>query len=177
MKSTTLRATVLIVLSSLVMFVWAFPVLWTLLTSFKTDLDVLAYPPVVFFEPQWRNYVQVLFGAIPILPALWDSAPDLPQQRGVLPVIAFSNRTAAHPKISCNREQLGHFHGPYESGRSVAWLARLFRVQEVVSSNLTAPTSFYPEVPCPPHLQCPPPNPRWFSASKAGIAIMRCTIH
>ena len=29
------------------------------------------------------------------------------------------------------------------SGRSVAWLARLFRVQEVVSSNLTAPTIFY----------------------------------
>ena len=28
------------------------------------------------------------------------------------------------------------------SGRSVAWLARLFRVQEVVSSNLTAPTIF-----------------------------------
>ena len=26
------------------------------------------------------------------------------------------------------------------SGRSVVWLARLFRVQEVVSSNLTAPT-------------------------------------
>ncbi len=32
-----------------------------------------------------------------------------------------------------------HFIG---SGRSVAWLARLFRVQEVVSSNLTAPTIF-----------------------------------
>jgi tRNA (guanine-N7-)-methyltransferase len=29
------------------------------------------------------------------------------------------------------------------SGRSVAWLARLFRVQEVVSSNLTAPTIFH----------------------------------
>src|SRR5271157_2905550 len=28
------------------------------------------------------------------------------------------------------------------SGRSVAWLARLFRVQEVVSSNLTAPTIY-----------------------------------
>jgi ABC-type glycerol-3-phosphate transport system permease component len=56
------------------MFVWAFPVLWTLLTSFKTDLDVLAYPPVVIFEPQWKNYAEVLFGAIPILPALWDSA-------------------------------------------------------------------------------------------------------
>ena len=30
----------------------------------------------------------------------------------------------------------------FGSGRSVAWLARLFRVQEVVSSNLTAPTIF-----------------------------------
>ena len=29
------------------------------------------------------------------------------------------------------------------SGRSVVWLARLFRVQEVVSSNLTAPTIFH----------------------------------
>jgi ABC-type glycerol-3-phosphate transport system permease component len=74
MKTTTLRATILIALSAVVMFVCAFPVLWTLLTSFKTDLDVLAYPPVVIFEPQWKNYAEVLFGAIPILPALWDSA-------------------------------------------------------------------------------------------------------
>jgi ABC-type glycerol-3-phosphate transport system permease component len=74
MKTTTLRATILIALSAVVMFVWAFPVLWTLLTSFKTDLDVLAYPPVVIFEPQWKNYAEVLFGAIPILPALWDRA-------------------------------------------------------------------------------------------------------
>jgi multiple sugar transport system permease protein len=74
MKTKTLRATVLIALSALVMFVWAFPVLWTFLTAFKTDLDVLAYPPVFFFVPQWKNYLEVLFGAIPILPALWDSA-------------------------------------------------------------------------------------------------------
>ena len=26
--------------------VWAFPVIWGLLTSFKTERDVLAYPPV-----------------------------------------------------------------------------------------------------------------------------------
>ncbi len=29
------------------------------------------------------------------------------------------------------------------AGRSVAWLARVVRVHEVVSSNLTAPTIFY----------------------------------
>jgi hypothetical protein len=35
-----------------------------------------------------------------------------------------------------------HLFSCLGSGRSVAWLARLFRVQEVVSSNLTAPTIF-----------------------------------
>ena len=38
---------------------------------------------------------------------------------------------------NCRRRQASSGHG---SGRSVARLARLFRVQEVVSSNLTAPT-------------------------------------
>jgi multiple sugar transport system permease protein len=74
MKSTPLRAAILIVASVLVMFVWAFPVLWTLHTSFKTDLDVLAYPPVVIFEPRFENYAEVLLGPITILPYLWDSA-------------------------------------------------------------------------------------------------------
>ena len=32
------------------------------------------------------------------------------------------------------------FASKYRSGRSVAWYARLLGVQEVVSSNLTAPT-------------------------------------
>src|ERR1044071_4441703 len=41
------------------------------------------------------------------------------------------------------RADNGHFLRP-GSGRSVAWLARLVRVQEVVSSNLTAPTTFSP---------------------------------
>ena len=31
----------------------------------------------------------------------------------------------------------------HRSGRSVAWYARLLGVQEVVSSNLTAPTIFH----------------------------------
>jgi multiple sugar transport system permease protein len=73
MTASTLKAVVLLAASALVMLVWAFPVLWTLLTSFKTEVDVLAYPPVVVFEPQWRNYVDVLFGPITILPYMWDS--------------------------------------------------------------------------------------------------------
>jgi|GEM_PF-2976818 hypothetical protein len=34
-----------------------------------------------------------------------------------------------------------------QSGRSVAWLARLVRVQEVVRSNRTAPTTFIYAIP------------------------------
>ena len=43
-----------------------------------------------------------------------------------------------------------HSLPPSLSGRSVAWLARLFRVQEVVSSNLTAPTIFPLNLPSKP---------------------------
>ncbi len=53
--------------------VWAFPVLWGLLTSFKTERDVLAYPPVLLFKPTLDNYREVLFGTSSILPNLWSS--------------------------------------------------------------------------------------------------------
>lgn len=53
--------------------VWVFPVLWALATSFKTERDVLAYPPVWFFEPTLANYREVLFGASSIVPNLWSS--------------------------------------------------------------------------------------------------------
>jgi len=53
--------------------VWAFPVLWALLTSFKTERDVLAYPPKVVFAPTLANYADVLFGSATILPNLFSS--------------------------------------------------------------------------------------------------------
>jgi multiple sugar transport system permease protein len=53
--------------------IWAFPVIWGLLTSFKTERDVLAYPPVWFFKPTLDNYREVIFGASSIVPNLWSS--------------------------------------------------------------------------------------------------------
>jgi multiple sugar transport system permease protein len=53
--------------------IWAFPVLWALLTSFKTERDVLAYPPKFLFTPTLDNYREVLFGASSILPNLASS--------------------------------------------------------------------------------------------------------
>jgi ABC-type glycerol-3-phosphate transport system permease component len=67
------RLAVLYVVAGLLVSVWAFPVLWALLTSFKTERDVLAYPPTLIFHPTLANYREVLFGASTILPNLWSS--------------------------------------------------------------------------------------------------------
>lgn len=67
------RRVALFAVAGLIVSVWAFPVLWGLLTSFKTERDVLAYPPTLVFAPTLANYREVLFGASSILPNLWSS--------------------------------------------------------------------------------------------------------
>jgi ABC-type glycerol-3-phosphate transport system permease component len=63
----------LLAIAVLMLLVWTFPVVWGLLTSLKTERDVLAYPPSVVFEPTLGNYRDVLFGATTILPNLVSS--------------------------------------------------------------------------------------------------------
>jgi ABC-type glycerol-3-phosphate transport system permease component len=72
-RARRIRTFLLIGVAALLLAVWAFPVLWALLTSFKTERDVLAYPPTVIFEPTLRNYRDVLFGSASILPNLFSS--------------------------------------------------------------------------------------------------------
>jgi ABC-type glycerol-3-phosphate transport system permease component len=69
----TLRTGLLVAVAALLLAVWAFPVLWALLTSLKTERDVLAYPPVLVFEPTLSNYRDVLFGPSSLLPNLLSS--------------------------------------------------------------------------------------------------------
>ena len=73
MKGAALRRVGLAAVAGLMLAVWAFPVIWGLLTSFKTERDVLAYPPVWLFKPTLDNYREVLFGTSSILPNLWSS--------------------------------------------------------------------------------------------------------
>jgi multiple sugar transport system permease protein len=67
------RQLALYLVAGLLVSVWVFPVLWALLTSLKTERDVLAYPPTFIFTPTLANYREVLFGATSILPNLWSS--------------------------------------------------------------------------------------------------------
>ena len=73
MKYRGWKAAALLALSGILLVVWIFPVLWGLLTSFKTEVDVLAYPPVLWFKPTLANYREVLLGATSILPNLVSS--------------------------------------------------------------------------------------------------------
>jgi ABC-type glycerol-3-phosphate transport system permease component len=73
MKQTIPRQLMLFAAAGLLLTVWAFPVIWAVLTSFKTERDVLAYPPVWIFTPTLDNYRAVLSGADSILPNLWSS--------------------------------------------------------------------------------------------------------
>jgi len=73
MAAKRLRTFILIGVAVVLLAVWSFPVLWALLTSFKTERDVLDYPPTIIFEPTLRNYRDVLFGSASILPNLLSS--------------------------------------------------------------------------------------------------------
>ena len=67
------RNAALLAVTAVLLAVWVVPVAWGLLTSLKTERDVLAYPPKVLFEPTLANYREVLFGASSILPNLASS--------------------------------------------------------------------------------------------------------
>ena len=54
-----IRRGTLFVLCLFMLLIWVFPVVWGLLTSFKTERDVLAYPPEVIFTPTRVNYHDV----------------------------------------------------------------------------------------------------------------------
>lgn len=68
-----IRKGTLLVVSVFMLFIWVFPVVWGLLTSLKTERDVLAYPPEVIFEPTAVNYHDVFFGGASIVPNLVSS--------------------------------------------------------------------------------------------------------
>jgi len=73
MTARTLRSVLLTLATALLLSVWIVPVAWGLLTSLKTERDVLAYPPKIIFEPTLANYREVLFGSASILPNLLSS--------------------------------------------------------------------------------------------------------
>ena len=73
MNNRRFRTIGLTLIAAVLLSVWIIPVVWGLLTSLKTERDVLAYPPLIIFEPTLAHYREVLFGASTILPNLISS--------------------------------------------------------------------------------------------------------
>lgn len=73
MKPSYTRTLLLLALAALMLLVWVFPVAWGFVTSLKTERDVLAYPPMLLFEPTAANYRDVFVGDASIVPNLVSS--------------------------------------------------------------------------------------------------------
>ena len=73
MSGRRIRLAAGLVGSGAFLLAWIFPIVWSVLNSFKTEQDVLAYPPKLIFSPTLAAYRDVLFGSASILPNLWSS--------------------------------------------------------------------------------------------------------
>lgn len=73
-RAAALRRNIaLYVASAALLLVWAFPIIWAVIVSFKSETEVLAYPPRVIFEPTLDNYHDAIFGGFSILPSFFTS--------------------------------------------------------------------------------------------------------
>ena len=70
---SAVRGGALMLAAALLLAVWAIPVLLAVLTSFKNEKEVLAYPPSVLFKPTVKSFVEVLTGPTNIMPNLTSS--------------------------------------------------------------------------------------------------------
>ena len=55
-----LRAGLTFPLYGLMILVWAFPVIWVILTSLKNRADIFTLPPTIFFKPTTIHYLEAL---------------------------------------------------------------------------------------------------------------------
>lgn len=45
----------------LILLIWTIlPMVWIVMTSFKSSRDIATYPPLFFFKPTWNNYIQAI---------------------------------------------------------------------------------------------------------------------
>lgn len=73
-KAAGLRRNILLyVLSALILAIWAFPIIWAVVVSLKTESEVLTYPPRIVFHPTLENYRDAVFGAFSIAQSFFNS--------------------------------------------------------------------------------------------------------
>jgi multiple sugar transport system permease protein len=57
----------------LMILIWAFPVLWVILTSFKVRTDIFTLPPKIFFNPTVEHYIEAFIRSSDIAFGIFNS--------------------------------------------------------------------------------------------------------
>jgi sorbitol/mannitol transport system permease protein len=73
MTKANRRKAITTVVAWLVALLIFFPIIWMVLTSFKTEIEAVATPPKLFFSPTLENYRDVAFGRADYLKCAWNS--------------------------------------------------------------------------------------------------------
>lgn len=68
-----LRHGVFMALAGAILLLWAFPIFWAVVVAFKSESEILAYPPSVIFEPTLVNFADAVTGRFSIIPNVWSS--------------------------------------------------------------------------------------------------------
>lgn len=63
------RVAVLYVIAAALLVMWIFPILWAVVVSLKSEKEVLAYPPNLFFAPTAENYSAAIYSSVSIVPS------------------------------------------------------------------------------------------------------------
>lgn len=69
-RAVVRRNIILITVASILLLLWVLPLLWAFVVSLKSESEVLAYPPNIFFSPTAQNYNDALVGDFSIVPSL-----------------------------------------------------------------------------------------------------------
>ncbi len=67
------RHVLLYLVSAVILAIWAFPIIWAIAVSLKSENEVLAYPPHIVFTPTLTNYRDALVGDLSIVASFFTS--------------------------------------------------------------------------------------------------------
>ena len=68
-----IRDYTLTTLATFILLIWILPLIWSVFVSLKSEIEVLAYPPNIFFEPTLNNFKDAISGSLSIVSELGDS--------------------------------------------------------------------------------------------------------
>jgi multiple sugar transport system permease protein len=68
-----LRDYLLTATATFILLIWILPLIWAVVVSLKSEIEVLAYPPNIIFNPTLNNFKDAIYGSLSIISELGDS--------------------------------------------------------------------------------------------------------